>query len=192
MLFHVVLLSIALAVPVGVASPQQASAQEQNKSDKDQLSDSDKEFLKALIQEDTSEIELAQMALQKSSDPRVKDYAQTKILGADPQMRDGAEQIAREAGMQPPTQLNAVQKQMHDELSAKSGKIFENAYMNYEADQQQADVLLAKQELQSTSSSKMKNYVNAQKGPIEQAALSATQISAQISSEMTDYRQPGR
>jgi putative membrane protein len=193
MAFRLFILAMALSLPVsmiakGSPAPQKKShAQQQNKQDS--VSKSDKMFLKALIQEDISEIGLAKMALQKSSNPDVKQYAQTKILAADPQMRDGAEKIAQDNGMQPPTQPNARQKKMYDKLSQKSGKLFDNAYMNYEATQQTNDVKLANAELGSTHSSVMKSYLDNEKTPIVKAAASAKKISQTISSGMTHYQQ---
>lgn len=171
-------------------SGQNSSAPEQNTTQQEQLSNSDKMFLKALIQEDISEINLANMALKKSSDPQVKQYAQTKILAADPEMRNGAEQIARQHGMQPPTEPNSRQKKIHDELATKSGKVFDNAYMNYEASQQTADVELVDTELNSTTNSIVKNYVTQEKPAVVEAATSAKDTSTQISTSMTHFRQP--
>ena len=167
------------------------------KTNNGQLSQGDEMFLKALIQEDISEISLAKMALQKSADPQVKQYARTKILAADPQMRDGAAKIASAQNIQPPTGPNARQRKIHGELAKKSGKYFDNAYMNYEASQQTADVKLVKAETKNSNNAQVKNYATAQQTPVEQAASAARNLSARVSSAMTYHRrqvshQPGR
>jgi predicted outer membrane protein len=182
-----VVLIAAMAVPF--VSVEQTSDSRSQPNNQEQLTNSDKLFLTALIQEDISEIELAHMALTKSSDPQVQQYAQSKILGADPEMRDGAAQIAQQYGMQAPSAPNARQQKIHDELSTKSGKVFDSAYMNYEASQQAADVKLVDAELQSTSNQAMKNYLGKEKPPVVEAAQSAQTISTGISSGMTHYRQ---
>lgn len=180
------ILIAAVAAPMVMAGQNSSSA---NQKSQQQLTTSDKLFLQALIEEDISEIELAHMALEKSSDPKVKDYAQSKILAADPEMRDGAEQIAKQFGMQPPSAPNARQKKIHDELSNKSGKVFDDAYMNYEADQQTADVKLAEAELKSETNPAVKDYVTKEKAPIVEAAEAAKSISKDISVSMTHYTQ---
>lgn len=185
---------MALILPLAVAAQNSPATRKNNNG---QLSQGDEMFLKALIQEDISEISLAKMALQKSSNPQVKQYAQTKILAADPQMRDGAARIASAHNFQPPTGPNARQRKIHGELAKKNGKYFDNAYMNYEASQQTADVKLVKTEIKSTSNAQVKQYVTAQETPVEQAASAARNLSAQISSALTSYRhqvthKPGR
>jgi predicted outer membrane protein len=154
-----------------------------------QLSLDDQLFLEALIQEDISEIDLAGMALEKSDDPDVKQYAQTKILAADPQMRDGAAQIASAHGMTPPTEPEARQKEIKDKLSKMSGKLFDNAYMGYEANQQDADVKLVNAELAATKNPAVKAYVTKEKTPVEQAAAAALQVHTKIAQGLTNYRQ---
>lgn len=156
-----------------------------------QLSNSDKAFLQALVKEDTSEINLGNMALQKSQNPEVKQYVQSKILAADPSMRDGAEKIEREHGIQPPTGPGARKQQIEGELSRKTGKLFDNAYMNYEATQQPADVKLVDAEINSTGNSEVKKYATSERTPVEDAANTAVQVSKQISSTLTHYKQSG-
>lgn len=190
----VLVLGMALTLPLAMF-PQKSPANK-NKS-KGRFSQGDQMFLKALIQEDISEISLAKMALQKSSNPQVKQYARTKILAADPQMRDGAAKIIRADNLQPPTGPNTRQRKIHSELDKKSGKYFDNAYMNYEASQQTADMKLVKTEIQSTNDAQVKNYVTAQETPVEQAASAARDLSRNISSALTSYRhqvthKPGR
>lgn len=155
-----------------------------------QLSDSDQSFLKALVQEDISEIGLAKMALQKSSNNDVKQYAQTKILAADPGMRDGAQNLLRKYGIDPPAEPSGTERAIHDKLSKKTGKDFDGAYMIYETTQQSDDVKLVNAELKSTTNAEVKSFVEKEKAPVVEAATSAKEISAKLASEMRGYRQP--
>lgn len=182
------ILLAALSAPAMMLG-QKTTGQKQDQVSR-QLSQADKMFLKALIQEDISEIGLAQLALQKTSDPDVKDYAQSKILAADPSMRDGAKKLAEDNGMTPPDTSNARQQKIHDELSQKSGKVFDNAYMNYEAGQQVGDVRLVNAELKATHNQSVKDYVTQEKTPVIAAAAKAKEVSQKISTNMTGYRQP--
>jgi putative membrane protein len=180
-----ILLVTSLALPLAVAGQNPATANKPN----EQLSSSDKSFVTALIQEDISEIDLAKMALQKSADPQVKDYAQTKILGADPEMRERADQIAQQYGINPPTEPNARQKQVHGELSGKNGNLFDQSYMVYEATQQSADLQLVNAEINSTKNPTIKSYASKEKTPVEQAAASAIDVNKKVSSEMLHYKE---
>lgn len=189
MTWKALILIVALAATMAMAGQKAQSAKNQNK---EQLSSSDKSFLKALIQEDMSEISLAKMALQKAVDPQVKQYAQTKILDADPEMQHGAESIAQDGGMKPPTGPNARQKKIHAELGAKSGKIFDNAYMVYEANQQPADFTLVQTEIKSTHNARVKEYVTKEEKPVKEAAASAKSIEKNLATSLEHYKQPNK
>lgn len=178
-------LGVALTLPLAMFGQSSPATQKKNNG---HFSQGDAMFLKALIQEDISEISLAKMALQKSATPEVKQYARRKILAADPQMRDGAAQIARAGNLQSPTRPNARQRKIHHELAKKTGKYFDNAYMNYEASQQTADVKLVKTEIESSSNAQVKNYATKEEAPVEEAASAARDISAKVSTAMTSYR----
>lgn len=184
-----VLLGLSMAM-AGQNSSKMGPNTQQTQANQ-QLSNSDTAFLKALIKEDISEINLGQMALKKSQNPQVKQYAQTKILAADPSMKDGAAKIAREHGMQPPTGQGARKQQIEDELSQKTGALFDNAYMNYEATQQPADLKLVNTEINSTQNPEIKKYATTEKTPVQDAANSAVEISKEVSSGLTHYRQSG-
>lgn len=188
MYMKAVVLCMVLGLPWAMAG-QSSSAANPSTPANQQLSNSDKAFLKALIQEDTSEIQLAHMALEKSKDPQVKQYAESKILAADPGMKEGAEHIAQEHGIQPPTGPGARKQDVAAELSKKSGRVFDNAYMIYEATQQPGDLELVNTEAKSTQNSEMKKYVAIEKKPVEEAAESAVQVSKQISTGLTHYKQ---
>jgi putative membrane protein len=189
--FMPTVVTLALTLVMAAQNPQDKNQNPPDKNNSnDQLSSSDHSFLTALIQEDISEIELAKMALQKSSDPQVKQYAQTKILDADPEMRHGADQIARQCGLTPPSEPNARQKQVQGELSNKTGKLFDNSYMIYEAMQQNSDLELVNAELKSTKNSALKSYVTKEKTPVQQAAASAIDVNKKVASELATYKQP--
>jgi putative membrane protein len=194
------ILPMAMAVAMAAQNPAppakqspptaKTSAPEQKTSTNTaQFSNSDRLFLNALIQEDLSEIRLAQMALTKSSSPEVKQYAQTKILAADPQMKDGAVQLARKNGMEPPTSPNGRQQEIYNRLEKKFGDVFDGAYMTYEADQQNADAMLVQTEINSTSDPEIKSYVTNQEKPVVEAAAAAKEIAAKIAGNMRQYKQ---
>jgi predicted outer membrane protein len=81
------ILSLALAVPltmVGQAMPSHNDNTYNNSNSKpsSKMTAVDHHFLHQLAQEDQSEIDLATLALKKSDNPQVKDYANSKILAA--------------------------------------------------------------------------------------------------------------
>lgn len=69
-----------------------------------------------------------------------------------------------------------------------SGKYFDNAYMNYEASQQTADVKLVKTEISSSNNAQVKSYATKEGTPVEEAASAARDVSTKLSAAMTSYR----
>ncbi len=187
MVTRLLLLCIASALPLPLVAQSSPAAPMANRAD--EIANSDKSFLQALIEEDISEINLANIALQKTSDPQVKQYAQSKILAADPAMRDGAEKIALEHGLQVPSGPGARKQSVQDEISKKSGRLFDNAYMNYEADQQAADLKLVETEIKSTRDPELTQFASAEKTPVQEAAEAAVQLNQQIASSLMHYKQ---
>lgn len=188
MISKLIIAVVSLMMPLAIFGQTTSSATSKANQ---QLSNSDEAFLKAIIQEDISEIGLAQMALQKSSDPQIKQYAQTKILAADPEMRDRADQIIQQSGMTPPTTPNALQESIRSELSGESGKSFDKSYMVYEASQQSADAKLMDREIKSTNNSTVKTYAKDEQTPVQQAAASAIQVNKVVASGLIHYKSPG-
>src|SRR5581483_9239864 len=70
MVARLLLLCIASALPLPLVAQSSPAAPMANRAD--EIANSDKSFLQALIEEDISEINLANIALQKTSDPQVK------------------------------------------------------------------------------------------------------------------------
>lgn len=133
-------------------------------------------FLNLIASEDASEISLAQLALKKSSNPQVRQYAKTKILAADPSMKKGAMSIGQQNHAPVDGFPNATDKAEYYYLSRLSGQDFDKAYMSYEDAQQNSDLIVVQNEVEATKNQQVKAYAQKEETPVREAAQSAQQI----------------
>jgi putative membrane protein len=89
-------------------------------------------FVKTAAQDGMTEVELGKLALSKSSNDEVKQFAQKMVQDhgqADQQLAS----LAQSKGLTVPTKLDAKHAAMVKMLSAKSGAAFDSAYAKHMA-----------------------------------------------------------
>ncbi len=89
-------------------------------------------FVAHAAQDGMTEVELAKLALKKSSNDEVKQVAQ-KMQQDHSQANDQLASIAKSKGISLPTKLDAKHATMVKSLSAKSGAAFDSAYAEHMA-----------------------------------------------------------
>src|SRR3954454_23469910 len=89
----------------------------------------DKKFAMMVAQTDLAEIELGNMALQKSSDPQVKQIAQ-KLVDDHTKTSTAMKEIAAKKGLTVPTETDAKHKALATKLQGQSGKDFDKDFLN--------------------------------------------------------------
>ncbi|HLH07762.1 MAG TPA: DUF4142 domain-containing protein [Terriglobales bacterium] len=173
------ILTLALSFPLAVFGQTAASTKTN-----EHLSTTDHEFLQKLGKEDQSEIDIAKMAVKKSNDPQVQQYAKS-ILSADPSMEEQAKTIAQDAKHPIDANVTPQQKAEYDRLSKLSGHNFDHAYINYEATRQQEDVAMVQHEINSTRNEKVKAFAQQEETPVRNAAELAKKTQPQVAHEMS-------
>lgn len=101
-----------------------ASAQQTAK-----LSQQDQNFLENAIQGSYAEIDGSKLALEKSSRPDVKDFANT-MIDDHAKMAKDATSLAQAKGYTPPDGPSVIQKAEVTALKTLSGKAFDTMYVN--------------------------------------------------------------
>jgi putative membrane protein len=169
---------IALAAPMALTG--QIAEQEKPSGTSPQISIEAQHFLDVLAKEDQSEIDLANLALSKTSNPQVKAYAKSKILAADPEMERQAKAIAQQnhAPMLAIPSTSSSAEQYY--LSKLSGKDFDKAYMAYEDQKQAADLIMVKNEIKTAKNPQIRQFAQKVESPVQQAAQSANEIAQAI------------
>ena len=112
------------APPVSGAEPSAASTPHQHEA---MAGANPENFVRAAAQDGLTEVELAKLAMQKSSNDQVKQFAQ-KMQRDHSQANSELENIAKAKGLSVPTKLDAKHEAMVKQLSAKSGAAFDAAY----------------------------------------------------------------
>ena len=92
-------------------------------------SDQDKQFLTQAGLSDYTEITFSQLALQKSTDPQVKAYAQ-KMVTDHQMLETKMKPFADQMGVAPATALDSDHQQKYDALNQLSGADFDKQYMS--------------------------------------------------------------
>lgn len=90
--------------------------------------DQDKQFLMQASLGDYTEMTFSQLALQKSSDPHVKAYAQ-KMIHDHQKLEADMKPFADKLGVSPATALDSDHQQKYDALNQMTGAAFDKQYM---------------------------------------------------------------
>lgn len=168
-----IIAGLALAAPLALAGPAMAQ------SGNTKLSSSDQQFLNKLSMEDQSEINMANLALQKSPNAQVKSYARN-LLSADPSMESQARTIAQDD--KATISSNPTVKEQHEytKLSSLSGNQFDQEYLKYEANRQQQDLGMVQQEVKDTKNPQLKSFAEKEEAPVRDASASAHQLATSM------------
>lgn len=102
------------------------------------LSDKDKEFMTKAAQGGMMEVSLGQTVSQKAQSPDVKTFAD-RMVSDHGKANDELKQLATTKGITLPTDMGEHQKAV-DELSKKSGKDLDKAYMSEMVKDHEKDV----------------------------------------------------
>lgn len=92
------------------------------------LSKADKRFVTTAAHGGIAEVQMAQLAQQKSQDATVKQFAQTMIDDHTPNNQQLV-QLATSKGLTPPTEPDASQQKTIAKLQGLDGAAFDKAYM---------------------------------------------------------------
>lgn len=133
-----VLLSAALAFTATISLAQsqggadmQGGAQQpmgaQAQTGQANLSTGDKKFLMDAMQGDMAEIQLGQLALQKSTNPDIKQFAQ-KMVDDHTKLDQQVKPIAEQMGVTPPTALSPKASTLYAKLQSANGAEFDKQY----------------------------------------------------------------
>lgn len=145
----------------------------------------DRSFLQQVVQEETSEMDLARLALQKSSDPQVRSYAQS-ILSNDATVEKNAQKLAPVV-IQSASAEGAAE---HRKLAQMSSREFEQEYMKYEAARQQQDLQTLVKEIDTTHDARLLDFGIKAEVPTQEAEKRATSIASELGGSVSARNSP--
>ena len=99
----------------------------------------DSTFSEEAAQGGTAEVQMAQLALNKTNNQAVKDLA-NKILTDHTQANEELKQIAAKDNMNLPSSIDAKDQAEYDKLKALTGATFDREYVNFEIQDHKNDI----------------------------------------------------
>ena len=118
----------------------------------------DKAFVKKALEGNIGEIEMGKLALQKSSDDQVKQFAQ-RMVDDHSKMQDQLKPAAEQMGVKVPDGPSKGQMKSMDKIKALSGDAFDQAYIKDMVKDHKSDDSDFKLEAQSTQNPQLKQMV---------------------------------
>ncbi len=118
----------------------------------------DKMFVKKALQGSMAEVELGQLAQQKSSDDQVKQFGQ-KMVDDHTKMIDQMKPVAQQLGVEIPSTPSKAQMKTKEKLQALSGSAFDHAYIKDMVKDHKEDDADFKREAGMTQNPQLKELV---------------------------------
>jgi putative membrane protein len=140
-----------------------------------QTSSADKMFVKKALEGGMAEVQLGQLALQKSSNDDVKQFAQ-KMVDDHTKMGDQMKPIAQQIGVKVPDAPSKKDQALMAKMQALNGDAFDKAYMKDMVKDHKADLNDFKTEAASGSEPTVKNAASQGAQVISQHLQMAEQI----------------
>jgi putative membrane protein len=119
----------------------------------------DKAFVREALEGGMAQVELGQLAAQKSSDPQIKQFGQ-KMVNDHTQLGDAMKKVAKQMDVNPPQKLSSKDKATVAKLSALNGDAFDKAYIKDMVKDHKQDEKAFKQEAMNTSNPALKNVAS--------------------------------
>ncbi|MBD2211946.1 DUF4142 domain-containing protein [Calothrix sp. FACHB-156] len=139
------------------------------------LNSFDQQFVTKVAQGNLIEVELAKLALQKSSQNEVKQFAQ-RMINDHTQAYNYLKQFASKKGIKFPEGINNQDKALIKDLSQLSGTNFDQKYMNQMLQAHKATKSLFEQEIQEGQDSDLKTWAKQTITTVEEHLQMASSI----------------
>lgn len=117
----------------------------------------DKSFVKKAMEGNMAEVQMGQLALEKSNDDQVKQFAQ-RMVDDHGKMQDRLKPIAEQIGVKVPDGSPKGAMKKMDKMKSLSGDAFDQAYIKDMVKDHKSDVNEFKQEAQSTQNPQLKQF----------------------------------
>jgi putative membrane protein len=145
--------------PGGSASPGMQQQQEMGSMNNPTAGPAmDKEFVKKALEGNMAEVQMGQLALEKSSDDQVKQFAQ-RMVDDHGKMLEQLKPVAQQMGVKAPEGPSKGQMKSMDKMKGLSGDAFDQAYIKSMVKDHKNDDSEFKQEAQSTQNPQLKQVV---------------------------------
>ena len=139
---------------------ESASSSPMSKTSKnDDLARSDRTFMTKAAQGGLAEVELGRIAVQKATDPQVKQFAQ-RMVDDHGKANDKPKQVASSKNVTLPTDPPSDAKREEDKLNTLSGEQFDKEYMKHMLSDHKKDVSLFRSTAKAAKNSDVKQFAS--------------------------------
>lgn len=144
----------------------------------------DAKFMVQAGQSDQTEIKTSQLALDRTSNPEVRKYAQQMI---DEHTKSSSElkPLAEQEGVTLSTNLAPKQQALYDKLSKLNGEQFDQAYMVGQTQAHVATAAIYRKEIRSGKDTQVKQFARQVLPTVEGHLKEARAMSSNMASSMT-------
>jgi putative membrane protein len=181
------LLVLAISAVICSAAPGQDPTEKSDPATPNQSEDrssttatSDQSFLKEAAAGGLAEVELGQLAAEKSSNPEVKKFAERMVTDHG-KANDQLKEIAAQKGIELPTEPSAKHKATKERLSKLSGDEFDKAYMSNMLSDHKKDVAAFRKESTEGKDPVLKEFATKTLPTLEEHLKDAESISPKVS-----------
>ena len=140
---------------------------------------SDQTFLKEAAEGGLAEVELGQLAAEKSSNEDVKRFAE-RMVEDHAKANENLKQLAAQKGVSLPTEPSPQQKANNERLSKLSGDEFDKAYMSDMLKDHRTDITAFEQESDSGTDSDIKKFASQALPTLREHLKQAESVSGKI------------
>ncbi len=116
-----------------------------------------KKFLEDALQDGLAEIAVCQLALQKSTNPAVKSFAE-RMIKDHSRIDDAIGNLARSKNYKLPDSVSLKQKATYDLLKAHSGTGFDQTFMKHNVSDHEQDINAFTDEANGTTDADVKSF----------------------------------
>ena len=124
----------------------------------DKLAASDEEFAQKAAGGGKAEVELGNLALEKASSAKVKEFAQRMVTDHG-QANQQLQQIAGNKSLDLPQMLPTEAQEEHDKLSKLSGAQFDKEYMRFMVQDHQKDIAEFQKAMNNVQDNDLKQFI---------------------------------
>jgi putative membrane protein len=139
-----------------------------------------RKFLASTMQDGMAEIAECRLALQKSTDPAVKSFAE-RMIKDHSSIDDAIVSLAQAKHYKLPDSPNLKQKASYDLLKARSGAGFDQAFMKHNVSDHEKDIKDFKKEADGSSDADIRSFASATLKTLQEHL----ELSRKVNSEIT-------
>jgi putative membrane protein len=183
--------TVCLAVPGMASAGQSSSSSPQTRaSSQTQARASsaptaaDRSFIRKAAEGGLAEVQLGQLAQQKASSQKVKDFGQ-RMIDDHSKANDQLKQIAQQHNVTVPSALAGAEKTEYARLSKLSGDQFDRAYMKLMLEDHQKDVSEFQKASKAASDPQVKEFAESTLPTLQQHLNLARQTAAAVGAGTT-------